>query len=144
MAALGLFAHHPAFARAFTTFNGHVLWDTTLTARQRQLLILRVITRRSATYLWKEHSRSSLHAGLTEEEVERVRSDPHASSWDPLDAALLRAVDELIDDGVIAAPTWEVLAGGLDVQQLVDVVATVGCYDTTAFLLRSFGLEASG
>ena len=143
MAALGLFAHHPALARAFMTLNGHVLWDTTLTARQRQLLILRVVTRRRCTYMWKEHSRSSIHAGLTAAEVERVRADPHASSWDPLDAALLRAVDELIDDGVIAAPTWDVLAAQLEVQQLADVVATVGCYETSALLFRTFGLEAS-
>ena len=44
--ALATFAHHPALARAFFTFNGHILWDTTLSPRQRQILILRVAERR--------------------------------------------------------------------------------------------------
>ena len=29
--ALGTFAHHPALTRAFNTFNGHILFSTTLT-----------------------------------------------------------------------------------------------------------------
>ena len=32
---LGTFAHHPALARAYFTFNGHVMLATTLTLRQR-------------------------------------------------------------------------------------------------------------
>jgi alkylhydroperoxidase family enzyme len=143
MAALGVFAHHPQLARAFTTFNGHILWDTTLSPRQRQLAILRVAFRRQATYVWREHSRSSLSAGLTQEEVDRVREAPTVPGWSPFEAALLTAVDELIDDGCIADASWSVLAAELDVQQLADLVCTVGCYETTSLLFRSFGLEAA-
>jgi len=142
VAALGLLAHHPALARAFASFNGHVLWDTTLTARQRQLLILRVAAKRQASYLWGEHSRSSRHAGLSDEEIKLVRDAPDAPRWAALDAALLRAVDELIDHGIVSDGTWSVLTGELDVEQLIDVVCTVGCYETTSLLFRTFGLEA--
>jgi alkylhydroperoxidase family enzyme len=142
MAALGIFAHHPALARAFSTFNGHVLWDTTLTPRHRQLLILRVAAKRGASYVWGEHSRASLHAGLSEDEVERVRSAPDDPLWMPLEAAILRAADELIDDGVISDGTWALLSATLDVQQLADLVCTIGCYETTSLLFKTFGLEA--
>jgi len=43
---LGTFAHHPALARAHLTFSGHVIMATTLTERQRELLVLRVAARR--------------------------------------------------------------------------------------------------
>ena len=39
---LDTFALHPDLARAFFTFNGHVLYATTLTERQREILVLRV------------------------------------------------------------------------------------------------------
>ena len=39
---LGALAHHPALAKAFFTLNGHLLLATTLTARQRELVIMRV------------------------------------------------------------------------------------------------------
>jgi alkylhydroperoxidase family enzyme len=142
MRALGLMAHHPALARAFLTFNGHVLWDTTLTPRQRQLLILRVSSRRGSSFVWSEHSRISLHAGLSEDDVARVAEGPDAPGWEPLEAALLRAVDELIDDGILSDPTWATLSAALELEQVVDVIFTVGCYETTSWYFRSFGLEA--
>lgn len=139
--ALGLLAHYPALAKAFLTFNGHVLWDTSLKPRQRQLLILRVAARRSVTYVWSEHCRISRHAGLTDEEIERVRSAPDSPMWSPFESALLRAADELLDDSVIAEGTWSTLAESLEVPQLMDVVFTVGCYGTISSLYRTVGLE---
>ncbi len=38
---LGTFAHHPALTKAYNTFNGHLLYNTTLNPRQRELLVLR-------------------------------------------------------------------------------------------------------
>ena len=40
--ALGTLAQHPDLARAFNTFNGHILFGSTLSPRQRELLVLRV------------------------------------------------------------------------------------------------------
>ena len=52
---LGTFAHHPELARAFMTFNGHVLFGSTLSPRHRELLVLRVAALRVATYEWEQH-----------------------------------------------------------------------------------------
>ena len=54
---------------------------------------------------------------------------------------MVRAVDELLRDAAVADGTWEVLAGELDDQQLMDLVFTVGTYDLLAMALRSFGVE---
>jgi alkylhydroperoxidase family enzyme len=140
--ALSLLAHHPALTRAFVTFNGYVLWDTTLTPRLRQLLILRVAARRHSSFVWTEHSYNALHSGLTEEEIAAASDGPDSPCWNRMESALLCAVDELVDDGIISDPTWKTLSAALDVQQLMDVVFTVGCYETTSWFFRSFGLEA--
>ena len=39
---LGVMARHPVLARAYFTFNGHLLHSTTLDTRQRELLVMRV------------------------------------------------------------------------------------------------------
>jgi alkylhydroperoxidase family enzyme len=39
---LGTFARHPALTKAYHVFVAHLLFGTTLTPRQRELLILRV------------------------------------------------------------------------------------------------------
>src|SRR5579863_7128068 len=46
--ALGVFAYHPELARAFHTLAGHVLFASSLSPRQRELLILRVAAVRDA------------------------------------------------------------------------------------------------
>ncbi|OHV56167.1 carboxymuconolactone decarboxylase family protein [Pseudofrankia sp. BMG5.36] len=141
MNTLGTFAHHPALAQAFFTFNGHVLMATTLSERQRELLVLRVATVRQSSYEWAQHVYIGRDAGLTDEEIGRIAWGPNAPFWTPLEAALLRAADELIADGTISTPTWAVLAGELDSQQLLDVIFTVGTYETIAWMMRSFDLD---
>jgi alkylhydroperoxidase family enzyme len=138
---LGTFAHHPALARAFFTLNGHALLGTTLSSRQREILILRVAHVRNAPYEWAQHLLAAHDAGLDDEEIERIRSVPEAPLWNPLEAALLRAADELVGEGAIAEETWTVLTSELDTQQLLDVIVTVGAYETVAWLLRSFAVD---
>jgi hypothetical protein len=52
----------------------------------------------------------------------------------------LRSVDELIVDGAITRPTWQALAGELDKQQLLDLIFTVGSYDTLDGMMSSLEL----
>ncbi len=53
--ALGTLARHPALTAAFNTFNGYILFASTLTPRQRELLVLRVATLRGSAYEWEQH-----------------------------------------------------------------------------------------
>lgn len=137
---LGTMAHHPELAHAFFTFNGHILRGTTLTLRQREMIVLRVATLRKVGYEWAQHVIMGRDVGLTDAEIARVAWGPDAPFWDPVDAALVRAVDELIGDGGISKPTWDLLASKLDVQQLLDIIFTVGAYEAISMMMRSFEL----
>ncbi len=77
-------------------------------------------------------------AGLTDDEILRVGDGPDAPGWDELEAALLRAADELLTDAKVGDATWSILAGHLDRPQLLDVVFTVGAYDLVAMAFLSF------
>src|SRR5207244_3584443 len=94
--ALGLLARHPELTRAYHGFNGHVLFASTLSPRDRELLILRVASVRQAEYEWAQHVVQAGDAGLTADEIARVAAGPDAAGWSALDAAMLTAVDELI------------------------------------------------
>ena len=139
--ALGPQARHPAVTAAFNTFNGYILFASTLTPRQRELLVLRVATLRGSAYEWEQHRVLAGDVGLDPVEVERIAAGPDASGWSPFESAMLRAVDELIGDGEIADPTWQLLAAEFDDQQLMDLVFTVGAYEILALAFRSFRIE---
>jgi hypothetical protein len=80
-------------------------------------------------------------AGFSDADIERIAEGPHAAGWSAIDAAMLRAVDELVADAEITDATWQELAGELDRHQLMDLVFTVGAYDLLAMAFKSFGVE---
>lgn len=137
LGVLGLLAHHPTLTAAYHTLVGHLLYGTTLTERQRELLVLRVAHRRDAAYEWAQHAVLAGDVGLSPADVERIRT---AEGWSPLESALLRAVDELLADARIGDETWTTLAAELDTQQLLDVLFTVGAYDLLAMVMRTADL----
>ena len=137
---LGTMAHHPQLAKAFFTLQAHLLLTTTLTERQRELVILRVAALRQSEYEWAQHLYMARDAGLTDIEIAWIAWGPDASTWDAGDASVLRAVDELMLDGVIGDTTWAALAEHLDTLQILDIIFTAGSYAMLASLLGSLGI----
>jgi 4-carboxymuconolactone decarboxylase len=138
---LGTMAQHPPLAKAFMTFNAHVAGASTLPARIRELVILRLSWLRYSEYEYAQHVILGLRAGLTNEEVARVQQGPDAAGWDPVDADFVRAVDELNARARIEPPTWERLAKTFTNQQLMDLVFLVGCYEMLAMAINTFGIQ---
>jgi alkylhydroperoxidase family enzyme len=139
--AMGVLAHHPELTNAYNQLIRHALYFTTISIRQRELLILRVAHLRDSRYEWAQHVYQAGVAGIAPDEVARVRVGPSAEGWSVLERALLSAADELVADARITDETYAVLAAELDAQQLMDVVFTVGAYDVFAMALRTFDVE---
>ena len=139
--ALAVLMRYPALAKAFLTFNRHLLSASSLSERIRELLILRIAWLRRAEYEWAQHVVLGARAGLRKEEIEALKEGPDAALWAPADAAVVRAVDELHADACITDATWDQLSKTLDQRQLMDLVFTVGAYDLLAMAFKSFGLE---
>ena len=134
---------HPRLFRHWSRFGGALLTGD-LPARERELLILRVGHRCDAAYELAQHRPIARAAGLTDDEIARVPAGPEAPGWAPLDAALLRAADELHDTARIGDATWATLTEHLDERQLIEVCMVVGQYHLVSFTLNSLGVEIEG
>src|SRR6266540_1326231 len=131
---------HPGLFRKWLPFGGKLL-DGKLPARERELLILRTGWRCRSEYEWGQHALIGREAGLTDEELRRIKEGPDAPGWDPFDAVLLRAADELHDDSCISDTTWDALASRYDERQLIEVPMLVGQYHLVSFALNSLGVQ---
>jgi len=140
MNALGTMLRHPALAKGFLAFNNHISATSTLSKRIRELLILRIGWLRRSEYEFIQHLVLGARAGLSEAELERIQFGPDAPGWDPLDADLVRAVDELHADACITEATYTRLSAHFNPQQLLDLVFTVGCYDVLSMAFKSFAV----
>jgi alkylhydroperoxidase family enzyme len=141
MNIMGALAHHPALARAYFTLNGYLLLATTLTERQRELVIMRVAVLEQSSYEWVQHVFLARDAGLSDLEIAWIAWGPDAPFWSDSEGALLRAVDELVDHGVIGEQTWTVLSAHLSTQQILDVIFTAGSYAIVGWMVKSLGIE---
>ena len=131
---LGLLAQHPELAKAFLGYNRHLLGGgSTLSARTRELAILRVAWRRRCQYEWVQHVLIARKAGVTDEEIDAIRVGKPTP--------ITRVVDELEADSGLSDDTYRALAAELDDRQLMDLVFTVGTYGLLAMVLNTFEVE---
>ncbi|HEY7053555.1 MAG TPA: carboxymuconolactone decarboxylase family protein [Mycobacterium sp.] len=135
---LSTFVNHPALTKAFLVFNVHLLFNSTLPARERELAILRVAHRTNSAYEWAQHVKIGIREGLTEAEIADVQ---RAHAEDAFDSTILTGVDELMDNHQLSDSTWAALGERFDDRQRMDFVFTVGCYITVAIALNTFGIE---
>jgi alkylhydroperoxidase family enzyme len=109
-----------------------LLRDGALPAELRELAILRVAWRLRSEYVWGGH------AAMAGPDVATLAS---GGSPTPEQAVVVRATDELLDTGTVAAGTWDELSEVLSPGQLVELVLTVGNYRTVAALDAVFELR---
>lgn len=131
-------ANHPRLMKRWLVFGGYVLVESTLPARERELVILRVGWRCDAAYEFGQHRIIGREAGLTDEEIRRLTVDGIGAEWSERDRALLRATDQLVAERRIDDDTWQALSVDWSRQQLMDLVFTVGQYVLASMALNAF------
>jgi 4-carboxymuconolactone decarboxylase len=134
-------ARHPKLLKRWQVFGAHILGKSTLPPRDREIAILRVGWLCRCEYEWGQHAVIGRLVGLSDDEIRRTTLGPSAPGWDPFEATLLAAVDELRADSMIADPTWAALGARYDVRQLLDLVFTVGQYTLVSMALNTLGVQ---
>jgi 4-carboxymuconolactone decarboxylase len=133
--------NHPALLAHWLPFVRHVMFQTTLPARDREILILRTGWLCRAEYEWAQHVNIGKKAGLTDEDIARIVAGPGAPGISQKDNLLLRVADELHRTARLGDETWSELAAHYERKQVMDIVFTVGQYTLVSMMLNSFGVE---
>jgi alkylhydroperoxidase family enzyme len=134
-------ANHPALAKRWMVFANHILGKSTLSVRDRELLILRIGWLCQAGYEWGQHVQIARQAGMSDEEIRSARTGHDTAGLSALDKLLLQATDELHADAFVSDTTWQGLQQHYNTQQLMDLVFTVGQYNLVCMALNSFGVQ---
>ena len=133
--------NHPDLFRRWLVFANHILGKSTLSLRDREILILRIGHLSDCGYEWAQHVGIAKQAGMSDEEIRAVREGENAECWSGKEQALLAATDELKEDTHISDGVWSALASHYDTQQIMDIVFTVGQYNMLAMALNSLGVQ---
>ena len=132
----------PKAAKGFLAWGNYVLSKKNdLPPREREIVILRIGYLCRSGYEWTQHVPIGQRAGLTDDEVARIKGGAGAPGWSAADQALLRASDELHHDQFITDATWAALKAHFTDKQCMDVVFTAGQYTQVSMILNSFGVQ---
>ena len=133
---------HPAAAKAFLAWGGYILSKkSTLPAREREIVVLRTGFLCKSGYEWTQHVPIGKRAGLTDDEIARIKLGADAPGWSESDAALIRATDDLHREQFVTEPVWAQLSKHFEERQRMDLVFTAGQYTQVSMLLNSFGVQ---
>ena len=133
-----LMANHPALLKAWWDLRNYTIGGGDLGQRHVELLILRVALLAENWYEWASHVHRALAAGLTMEEIERVKAGPADPDWQPDEKLLIQAVDELVHDRAITDATLAALREYFTDRQILDAIVTQGAYVTLGCLLNTW------
>ncbi len=133
-------ARHPKLLKRWLVFGSHVLAKSTLSAREREILILRTGWRCGSVYEWGQHVKIGRDVGLTDAEIARLGVVPASPEWSEGDALLVRAADDLFEQRGLSHTTYNALVARYSEQQVLDLLFAVGQYQLVSTVLNSLGV----
>ena len=119
-----------------------ILGRQKLSAKLRELAILRVAALSPARYEWVQHVPIAQATGASAAQVAALeRGDIAADVFDALERVVLRFTTEVVRDVRASEATFAELARLLSAQEIVELIITVGYYMMIARLLETTAVD---
>jgi 4-carboxymuconolactone decarboxylase len=157
-------ARHPELGTSFFKYNGRLLMQSTVDVALREIAILRIAWLYRSPYEWAQHVELSLSAQkidaehieaykrgevrvdlgagvLTPDHIEAVKRGANDPIWTPLQANVIRAVDQLHATGHVDDAIWSELSANLSEKELIELLFFMGTYVMMAWVYNVLGLE---
>src|SRR4051812_19857088 len=135
------FARYPKLATPRGTGSNYVNQKSNLMPRHRELLILRTGWDCQAEYEWAQHVGSVGRGRAMGLPIEQIAAGPDAPGWDPFEATLLRAADELYRDSNLSDGTWAALSTKFDDVMKINALITASNYRMVSMALNALGVQ---
>ncbi|WP_407650259.1 carboxymuconolactone decarboxylase family protein [Actinomarinicola tropica] len=141
MADLSVFKvllRHEDLAARVNGLLHQLLWNGTLDARLRELVIMRIGWCQGSMYEWTQHWRVARMLEIPEDDLVAVRDWKASDRLSRADRAVLAATDETLGAGAISTATWAELEATVpDEKARIEVVIAIANWSMFAQLLRS-------
>lgn len=134
-------ARHRGLFRPWLRFAGALMPGGRLPRDETELLILRAAHNCGCDYEWHHHERLGREAGLTPDDIARVRRGPGDPGWEAGRALLLRAADELHASRTISDELWAALRRDRSDTELIEICMLVGHYEMLAMTINALGVQ---
>ena len=124
----------PELASGWEQLFTAIRQKTTVPPRLRELAILRVAVLNGADYEFEAHVPHALAAGMSEEEIEKLRRDD-IGAFASVDKLVLQYTDAMTRDLAVPEALYPQLDRHFDARTLVELTATIAGYNMVSRFL---------
>lgn len=133
-------ANNPAMAPNFYVLANSIHLDTNLSARIKELAILRVTSQLKSDFEFSHHFAGCEKSGISVEEARAVR-DGDFSRFPEAEKAVLALADS-IEQCAVTDAVWSAAAAHLSETQMLDLVMAVAFYGCASRITLALGVPA--
>lgn len=129
--------HSPDTASAVANLLLTLMTRNTLSARTRELVILRIGWGAGSEYEFCNHVRVSRALKMSDEEILGVRDPDRCKAYSEADHAVIKMADELMDGTEVSAQTQAVLKAAFSEAERVELLIAAGFWRMMACWLNT-------
>jgi 4-carboxymuconolactone decarboxylase len=137
----GTLQHNPDTYGAFLEYWVTSKLEMGLTPREQELVILRMGYHYNCNYVWKHHVPVGKEFGITDTELEAVKTTPLPALFPPRESALLHLTDEMVESRNVSDETWDKWSKELKDSEKIDLISLVSQYVFFALLNNVIRVE---
>ena len=135
-------AHAETNFRPFLRYGASILGRQELSARLRELAILRVANLSRARYEWVQHVPIAKATGVTDAQVAALEAgNATADCFDARDQLVLRFTEEVVRDVRASDATFAEMARQFPPREIVELILAIGFYMSVARLLETTAVD---
>ena len=133
--------NNPGVARSVGALGEHLRFGGTLPDHIRETAILRYAARNGLAYEWAHHVRPAKLAGVSEETITALAGSAVPAGLDPVQSAVVEAVDEVVAGREISTKVQRTLAEAVGDAGVVELVALCGLYALMGYMTTAFAID---
>jgi alkylhydroperoxidase family enzyme len=130
----------PSAASAVYGVLDALFFHSTVAARTRELVILRIGWRTGSEYVFCNHVRISRDLGIADNEILGVRDPEQCAAYSETDRQVITLADELHESTQVTPSTWAALEKAFTPEELVELVVIAGCWRAIAGFVKTAGI----
>jgi 4-carboxymuconolactone decarboxylase len=137
----GIQLHSPELARRSRPVNHYLRYEADFGGRVRELAILATAREHDSQFEWAAHEPAALAEGIAPEIIEVVRWRGDTAGLAEADAIVIDLAREIFAARYVSPQTFARALQQFGSRQLIDLVALMGNYASTAALLTTFAMQ---
>jgi 4-carboxymuconolactone decarboxylase len=130
-----VYMRSPELANKLEAVSDYVRWGTGLEPRLTELAIMITARQWSSQWIWRGHYRAAVRGGLDPSVGADIAAGRHPTKMKQDEEILYNYAMELYRDRAVSDTSYAAAAKQFGEKGLIDLVATMGYYDTVAMTL---------